>query len=98
MFKNGVVDEVAGIGAISSTASQMIGLAEIRKLLAGETSMAHCIAQIQQSTRRYAKRQLTWFARQSNLEPLNLSLLSHGKAVEWVTQLAKAFGVANRDD
>jgi tRNA dimethylallyltransferase len=98
MFKNGVVDDVAGIGAISSTASQMIGLAEIRKLLAGETSMAHCIAQIQQSTRRYAKRQLTWFARQSNLEPLNLSLLSHGKAVEWVTQLAKAFGVANRDD
>jgi tRNA A37 N6-isopentenylltransferase MiaA len=55
--------------------------------------MSQCIAEMQQSTRRYAKRQLTWFRRQSNLEPLNLSLLSDGQAVKWVTQLAKAFGV-----
>jgi hypothetical protein len=41
---------------------------------------------------------LTWFARQSNFEALNLSLLSHGEAVDRLTQLAKAFGVANRDD
>jgi len=98
MFKNGVIDEVGSLGAISSTASKMIGLAEVQQLLNGKISMSQCITRIQQSTRRYAKRQLTWFARQSNLEPLNLSVLSYGEAVDRIAQLAKAFGVANRDD
>jgi len=98
MFKNGVIDEVGSLGTISSTASKMIGLAEVQQLLNGKISMSQCITRIQQSTRRYAKRQLTWFARQSNLEPLNLSVLSYGEAVDRIAQLAKAFGVANRDD
>jgi tRNA dimethylallyltransferase len=93
MFKNGVVDEVRAVGAISPTAAQMIGWREIRHYLDGKIALSQCIAEIQQSTRRYAKRQLTWFRQQSNLEPLNLSLLSDGQAVKWVTQLAKAFGV-----
>ena len=93
MFTNGVVDEVRAVGAISPTAAQTIGWREIREYLDGKVAMPQCIAEIQQSTRRYAKRQLTWFRRQSNLEPLNLSLLSDGQAVKWVTQLAKAFGV-----
>jgi tRNA A37 N6-isopentenylltransferase MiaA len=45
---------------------------------------------MQQATRRYAKRQLTWFRRQSNLEALNLSLLSHLKAVEWIAERVPA--------
>jgi tRNA A37 N6-isopentenylltransferase MiaA len=50
-------------------------------------SSPECIAAIQQATRRYAKRQLTWFRRQSNLEPLNLSLLKdHAAAVDWILQ------------
>jgi len=96
MFKNGVIDEVGGLGAISSTASKMIGLAQVRQLLDGKISMSQCIARIQQSTRRYAKRQLTWFARQSNLEPLNLSVLSYGEAVDRIAQRVSLF--ATRDD
>jgi len=38
------------------------------------------MAAIQQATRRYAKRQLTWFRRQTNFSPLNLSLLSYNEA------------------
>lgn len=84
MFENGVVEEVQAAGAVTSTASQMIGLREIRDLLAGKTSILQCVAAIQQATRRYAKRQLTWFRRQTNFEPLNLSLLSHNEAVKWI--------------
>ena len=84
MFENGVIEEVQAAGALSSTASQMIGLREIRELLAGKMSILQCVAAIQQATRRYAKRQLTWFRRQTNLEPLNLSLLSHNEAVKWI--------------
>ena len=83
MFENGVIEEVKAAGAVSSTASQMIGLREIRELLAGPADagcILQCVAAIQQATRRYAKRQLTWFRRQTNFEPLNLSLLSHNEA------------------
>ena len=66
MFERGVIEEVRTAGEISQTASQMIGLREIRELLAGKKSIPQCIAEIQQATRRYAKRQLTWFRRQTN--------------------------------
>jgi tRNA dimethylallyltransferase len=80
MFGHGVIEEVRAAGTTSATASQMIGLHEIRQLLDGRMSLSQCIAEIQQSTRRYAKRQLTWFRRQTNFSPLNLSLLSHNEA------------------
>jgi tRNA dimethylallyltransferase len=84
MFDKGVIEEVRASGATSATASQMIGLREIRELLEGRMSLLQCRAQIQQATRRYAKRQLTWFRRQTNFLPLNLSLLSHNEAVKGV--------------
>ena len=97
MFEKGVIEEVGAAGSTSATASQMIGLREIRELLEGKMSLSHCIAQIQQATRRYAKRQLTWFRRQTNFSPLNLSLLSHNEAVKWIL-LRMRSGVRTRDD
>jgi tRNA dimethylallyltransferase len=85
MFERGVIEEVRAAGEISQTASQMIGLREIRQLLAGKKSVPHCIAEIQQATRRYAKRQLTWFRRQTNFSPLNLSFLTRKEAVKWIS-------------
>ena len=41
-----------------------IGVAELAAQLRGEVSMAEAIAAGQQATRRYAKRQYTWFAHQ----------------------------------
>ncbi len=81
MFENGVIEEVQAAGKVSSTASQMIGFREIHELLDGKMSISQCIAAIQQATRRYAKRQLTWFRRQTNFSPLNLSLLTHNEAM-----------------
>lgn len=96
MFEGGVIEEVRASGAMSETVSQMIGLNEIRDLLAGKMSILQCVAAIQQATRRYAKRQLTWFRRQTNFEQLNLSLLTHNEAVEWISQRVLSF--AQRDD
>jgi len=66
MIEQGVIDEVRGLDhqEISGTAAKAIGLGEIRSLLAGEISEADCVAVIQQATRRYAKRQSTWFRRE----------------------------------
>ncbi|MBV9645268.1 MAG: tRNA (adenosine(37)-N6)-dimethylallyltransferase MiaA [Verrucomicrobia bacterium] len=64
MFERGVVDEVAAVGAIGSTASKTIGFQLIRSLLAGAIDDASCREAIKRKTRDYAKRQMTWFHRQ----------------------------------
>ena len=88
MFETGVIEEVRASGAMSSTASKMIGLREIREWIDGKMSILQCIAQIQQATRRYAKRQLTWFRHQTSFESLNLSLLTYKEAAERITRRA----------
>ena len=85
IFERGVIEEVRTASETSQTASQMIGLREIGELLAGKKSLPQCIAEIQQATRRYAKRQLTWFRRQTNFVPLNLSFLTHKEAAKWIS-------------
>jgi tRNA dimethylallyltransferase len=97
MFENGVIEEVRTAGPTSSTAGQIIGLREIRQVLEGKMSILQCVAAIEQGTRRYAKRQLTWFRRQSNFEPLNLSLLSHNEAAKWILMRARR-SFAHTDD
>ena len=102
LFDAGVIEEVGAAGPMSETASKMIGLREIRDLLdnrgAEASSIPRCIAAIQRATRRYAKRQLTWFRRQTNFQPLNLSVLSHVEAVKRISQFAKTSGVAQGND
>ncbi len=89
MFAEGAVEEVAALRDLGSTAEKALGLREIQALVAGELSKPECIARIQQATRRYAKRQLTWFQRQSNFEPLNLSLYGSSEATELIAQRAR---------
>jgi tRNA dimethylallyltransferase len=88
MFAAGVVEELRAAKDIGPTAAQALGLREIRALLAGEISKTECIAKIQQATRRYAKRQLTWFRRQSNFSVLNLSAHDPAEAIELISQSA----------
>ena len=76
MFADGVLDEVRACGDTGPTAGQTIGLREIRAHLAGEISRADCIAAIQLATRRYAKRQMTWFRRETFLEPVEVTGIS----------------------
>ena len=84
MFEAGVVEEVRATKNAGPTAGKTLGLAEILALLAGEISRAECIAKIQQATRRYAKRQLTWFQRQTNFPALNLSKHGSSEAIDLI--------------
>jgi tRNA dimethylallyltransferase len=96
MFAEGVVEEVRALRDLGSTAERALGLREIRTLLAGAISETECIARIQQGTRHYAKRQLTWFQRQDNFEPLNLSSHGFSEAIELIAQNAR-LAFAQRD-
>jgi tRNA dimethylallyltransferase len=64
MLASGAIEEVATSGPIGTTASQMIGIREIRQYLRGEITLARCAEAMKQATRQYAKRQLTWFRAQ----------------------------------
>ena len=72
MFAAGLVEEVRGLmknhPALrnGSTAWQAIGYKEVLAFLNGEQTEQAAIDLIAQSSRRYAKRQLTWFRRFSN--------------------------------
>jgi len=76
MFDRGVEDEVASLPeeAVGPTASMTLGLREIRALLRAEISRDDAITAISSATRRYAKRQMTWFNGQHDFPELNLSL------------------------
>jgi tRNA dimethylallyltransferase len=97
MFAQDVIEEVCALRKVGPTAEKTLGLREIRQLIAGEISEADCIAAIQQATRRYAKRQLTWFRRQTSFSPLNLSLQSPSEAIEWILREAR-LSFVRRDD
>ena len=47
---------------------QFIGYSELRAHLQGELTLPAATAAIEQATRRYAKRQITWFRREQNVE------------------------------
>lgn len=66
MIDMGLVEEVKslyerGLLPDGATASQAIGYKEMLSYLDGKIELAEAIEQIKLSTRRYAKRQLTWF-------------------------------------
>ena len=75
MFLRGVEQEVASLPeeTIGPTASMTLGLREIRALLRGEISPQESKDAIDRATRRYAKRQMTWFRNQHDFPELNLS-------------------------
>ena len=89
MFRNGVEEEVRALLDVGPTAASALGLQEIRALIAGRISREECIGKIQQATRRYAKRQLTWFRHQTSFPQLNLTPFSHREAVRAITQMLR---------
>ena len=70
MAKEGLFEEVEALLAsgvpADCTAMQAIGYKEAARALRGELSRAEALALIKQASRRYAKRQLTWFRRAEN--------------------------------
>ncbi len=87
MFRAGVEKEVRVLPEVGPTADSALGLEEIRAFIADRISREECIAKIQQATRRYAKRQLTWFRHQTSFPQLNLTPFSHREAVRAITQM-----------
>lgn len=75
MFQDGLVAEVKGLMEkynLSKTASQALGYKQIIAHLKGQYSLAEARRLIKRDTRRYAKRQLTWFNKDKGIKWLEL--------------------------
>ena len=71
MLEDGLLDEISrllkeGVSE-NCTAMQAIGYKEFLAALRGESTIAEATVQVQQASRHYAKRQLTWFRRNSQM-------------------------------
>ena len=82
MLEMGLLEEIRGLLASGvpekATAMQAIGYKEFVDALAGRETVETAADQVRQSSRRYAKRQLTWFRRH--------------KAMHWLTREAQTTG------
>ncbi len=74
MVKRGLIEEVKALvlkGVLSSSQSmQAIGYKEVYSYLSGELTLEETIENIKQNTRRYAKRQITFFKKIPNIRYL----------------------------
>lgn len=68
MLESGLIEEArdffSRFGTSSGTAAQAIGYKELLPYFTGEASLETAAEAIKRETRRYAKRQLTWFRRE----------------------------------
>lgn len=69
MIENGFVEEVKNLdfSSLSGTAKQAIGYKQIFAYLKGDLSLSEATDIIKTESRRYAKRQLTWFRRDKRI-------------------------------
>ena len=99
MMKEGLVDEVSsllskGLLKKNTTAAQAIGYKEIVEYLEGECTLDEAVEKLKLSTRRYAKRQLTWFRHNENAKRLYIDW-EDGKMKSLDELLSELFAMAD---
>lgn len=74
MMSDGLIEEAEKFFASekSSTAKQAIGYKELKGFFDGLIPLEESIENLKRETRRYAKRQLTWFRRNKNINWINI--------------------------
>ena len=95
MVTAGLVDEVEGLLAAGYSselpAMRSLGYKEVCSHLAGELSLRDAIEEIKLNTRRYAKRQLTWFRGEPEARWIDISTISLAGAVECIADQWSAY-------
>lgn len=77
LMNKGLLGEIENLLKMGLSEKQIsmkgIGYKELFSYLNGETDLEEAVRLIKRNTRRFAKRQLTWFRRYDNMEWINLS-------------------------
>lgn len=87
MINNGLIDEVKNLLnkglTINNQSMQGIGYKELIEYLNNNCSLEAAIENIKQATRRYAKRQITWFKRVENAIWFNLNECNENDVINY---------------
>lgn len=69
MLRRGLLEEAREVlsSPLSGTSAMAIGYKELAPYFAGESTLEECVEKLKRETRRYAKRQLTWFRRDKEI-------------------------------
>lgn len=91
MFKEGVLAEVKKLKKkrLSKTAKAALGLKEILEYLNGKIDLDTAKYLIKRNTRRFAKRQLTWFRADKRIKWFDLSKIDENEVVDGIAKEAK---------
>ncbi len=86
MMEQGLLDETRrlrgmGVFDVCQTAAQAIGYKELFPYLDGEASLEACVETLKMATRRYAKRQITWFSAKPYVTRITCDTLSDGAPI-----------------
>ena len=82
MIENGLLDEVKtlknkGFDSGKYNSLNTVGVKEVMDFLDEKISYEKMLELIKQNTRRYAKRQMTWFRKDNNIKWVNFDLYHH---------------------
>ena len=94
MLAEGLLDEVRtlyaeGIFERSSTAAGAIGYKELLGFIRGEATLAEATDTLKTATRRYAKRQCTWFGAKDYIERIEIDGVPDEKTLEKILEKTK---------
>ncbi|MDO5107383.1 MAG: tRNA (adenosine(37)-N6)-dimethylallyltransferase MiaA [Coriobacteriaceae bacterium] len=88
MFKNGLVDEVRRLRtqglSTETTAGQAIGYKEILQMLDGAITCEEARGAIKAGTRRYAKRQISWFKHDGRVRWIDMEEMDASEAASLI--------------
>ncbi|RXM40394.1 tRNA (adenosine(37)-N6)-dimethylallyltransferase MiaA [Chryseobacterium sp. CH21] len=89
MMENGLLDEVKGLEKFKDlTALNTVGYAELFKYFDGEWDLDFAVSEIKKNSRRYAKRQLTWYRKADDIHYLQLgySEKDYEELLKWIAE------------
>jgi tRNA dimethylallyltransferase len=89
MMENGLLDEVKGLEKFKDlTALNTVGYAELFKYFDGEWDLDFAVSEIKKNSRRYAKRQLTWYRKADDIHYLQLgySEKDYEDLLKWIAE------------
>ena len=89
MIDMGLLDEAKKFLSknLSSTASKAIGYKEFIPYFNGESSLEECKNLLKMETRRYAKRQITWFKRDKEIHWFSIDLMNKDELINKVFEV-----------
>lgn len=89
MIEDGLVEEVKSLMKLKeNVALQTVGYTEIFKYLTGEWDLDFAVSEIKKNSRRFAKRQLTWYRKEENIH-----WVSFQNSKEEALSLLNKFGI-----